>query len=163
VIASLRRDVAAIDASAAFHPMPFTEWTGVTLLPQKVAASMMGALGLISLILAGVGLYSVIAYAVAQRTHEIGIRMALGARSAHVLADVLRRGLLMTFAGIAAGLAVAVITTRLIASMLVDVSALDPVAFVGAALFLMAVALLATWVPARRATKIDPAVAFRCD
>jgi putative ABC transport system permease protein len=103
------------------------------------------------------------AYAVAQRTQEIGIRMALGARPANVLGDILLKGMGMTAVGVAAGIAGALVLARLVSSMLVDVSAADPLTFGSAALFLLGVALLASYFPARRATKVDPAVAFRCE
>lgn len=164
VMAGLRREVAAVDSSAgAFDAMLLVDWTEVTLLPQKVAASMLAALGLISLVLAAVGLYSVMAYAVTQRTQEIGIRMALGAQPRDVLADVLRRGMAWTITGLAAGIAGAFALARLVTAMLVKVSAADPITFGGTALFLAAVALLASYVPARRATKVDPMIALRCE
>jgi putative ABC transport system permease protein len=164
VMGELRGEVAGVDPNAvAFDAMSLTDWTEVTLLPQKVAASMLAALGLISLVLAAVGLYSVMAYAVIQRTQEIGIRMALGALPGDVLRDVLRRGLLLTITGLALGLAAAFALARLVAAMLVHVSAADPLTFGGAALFLMLVALVASYVPARRATKVDPMVALRCE
>ncbi|MBZ5592886.1 MAG: ABC transporter permease [Acidobacteriia bacterium] len=164
VIAGLRREVAAIDPSAgAFDAMPLVEWTEVTMLPQKVAASMLIAMGLISLVLAAVGLYSVMAYAVSQRTQEIGIRMALGAQRSDVLGDVLRRGMLLTGSGLLAGMVAAFAVTRLVSSMLINVSAADPVTFGGAALFLAAIALLASYLPARRATKVDPMIALRAE
>jgi ABC-type antimicrobial peptide transport system permease subunit len=164
VLAGLRREVAAVNPNAgAFDAMELIEWTEVTLLPQKVAASMLGALGLISLILAAVGLYSVMAYAVTKRTQEIGIRMALGAQPGDVLRDVLRRGMEWTVAGLAVGIAGAFVMARLIGSMLVNVSAADPVTFCGTALFLALVALAASYLPARRATQVDPIVALRCE
>jgi predicted permease len=164
VMGGLRREVAAVDpTAAAFDVMPLTEWTEVTLFPQKVAASLALVLGLIALVLAAVGLDSVMAYTVTQRTQEIGIRMALGAQQRDVLGDVLGRGMSLTVAGLAAGIAAALAVTRLAASMLVNVSAADPVAFAGAALYLGLVALLASYLPARRATKVDPMVALRCE
>jgi predicted permease len=164
VMAGLRREVMAVEPSAvAFDVMRLTEWTDVTLLPQKTAASLAAGLGLISLLLAAVGLYSVMAYAVTQRTQEIGIRMALGARPRDVLGDILRRGMGLTAIGLAAGLAASFAVTRLIAGMLVNVSATDPATFAGGALFLVAVAALASYLPARRATKVDPMVTLRCE
>ncbi len=162
VMAGLRREVVEINANAgAFDAMPLIEWMGVTLLPQKVAASLLAALGVIALVLAAVGLYSVMAYAVTQRTQEIGIRMALGAQPSDVLGAVLRQGIALTMAGLGIGIAAALAVTRLVANMLVHVSAFDPVTFGGAAVFLAAVALLASYLPARRATKVDPMVALR--
>jgi predicted permease len=164
VIAGLRREVAAVDSRAsAFDAMPFSEWSDVTLLPQKVAASLAGGLGLISLLIAAVGLYSVMAYAVSQRTREIGIRMALGARPFDVLGGVLVRGMALTAAGLAAGIAIALAATRVISGMLVQIDATDPATFAGAAAFLSAVALLASFVPARRATHVNPIDALRCE
>jgi putative ABC transport system permease protein len=133
----------------------------VTMLPVRMAASMLGAMGLLALILAAIGLYGVMAYAVSQRTQEIGIRMALGAMPRNVLGDVLRRGMMLTAAGLAAGLAGALAVTRLVGSMLVGIDAHDPLTFIGAAVFLTLIALLASYVPARRATKVDPVVALR--
>jgi putative ABC transport system permease protein len=156
--------VAATDPNAsAFFAMPMTEWTDVTLLPQRIAGSLVAALGLIALVLAAVGLYSVMAYAVSQRTQEIGVRMALGARSRDVLGDVLRKGMTLTLVGLAAGLAIAAVVTRFIGSMLVNVGAADPATYAGAAVFLTLVAMLASYVPARRATRIDPMHALRCE
>jgi predicted permease len=163
-IAGLRSQVASVDGrAAAFDAMPFGEWSDITLLPLKVAASLASGLGLISLLVAAVGLYSVMAYAVSQRTQEIGIRMALGARPLDVLGDVLLRGMALTTAGLAAGMVAAIAVTRLISGMLVNVSATDPATFGGAAAFLIAVALLASYLPARRATHIDPIRALHCE
>lgn len=160
--ATLRREAAAIDPNAgAFDAMPLAEYIDAPLFPRRIAASLLSALGVLSMLLAAVGLYSVMAYAVSQRTHEIGIRMALGARPRDVLGMVVRQGMVLTLAGLAAGVAVALAATRLVASMLVNVSATDPLVFAGAALFLGLVAVAASFLPARRATRIAPILALR--
>src|SRR5579872_572265 len=162
--ASLRNAVFEADPGiGTFYPMPLSVWTEVTMLPQRMAASLIGALGAISLFLAAIGLYSVMAYAVTQRTQEIGVRMALGALPSDVFGDVLRRGMALTGAGLTIGLILSVVMTRLIGSMLVNISAVDPLTFVAAALFLAGVGLLANFIPARRATRVDPIVALRCE
>lgn len=162
--ASLRQEVASVDRNiGSFYVMPLSDWTELTMLPQKMAASLLGGLGLISLILAAIGLYSVMAYAVGRRTQEIGVRMALGAHPRDVLRDVLRRGMLLTGVGLGSGVVAALVITRLAGSMLVRVDAADPMTFGAATLFLGLVALLANYIPAVRATRIDPIVALRCE
>ena len=161
---ALRREAAAIDPEVgAFEAMPLAEYIGAPLFPRKVAASLLAMLGALSLLLAAVGLYSVMAYSVSQRTNEIGIRIALGARAGDVLGMVMRRGMLLTAAGLAAGLIAALAGARLVGRMLVNVSASDPPIFAGAMAFLGLVALAASYLPARRATKVDPMTALRSE
>jgi putative ABC transport system permease protein len=121
----------------------------------------MAVLGIVALTLAAMGLYSVMAYSVSQRTSELGIRMALGAQTADVVALVVRQAMVLTLIGLAIGVAASLALTRLAAGVLVQVSATDPLIFGGAALFLAAIALAASYLPARRATRIDPLIALR--
>jgi predicted permease len=132
-----------------------------SLFQERLLASLCSLFAGLALALACVGLYGVVSYGVAQRTNEIGIRMALGAERRDVLKMVLRRGLAPTLAGLAVGLIVAVGVSRLLSSFLYEVRPTDPVTFVCIALLLTLVALLATYLPARRATKVDPMVALR--
>jgi predicted permease len=158
-----------------FDSVPLSEYMAASLYPQKVAASLLSVLGALSVVLAAVGLYSVMAYSVAQRTHEIGIRMALGARPADVLHLVVRQGLSLVMAGLVVGLCLSLAVSRSIAAMsifgstmdtptkLLGVSALDPLTYAGAMVMLLLVAFFATWIPARRAAAVEPMAALRCD
>jgi putative ABC transport system permease protein len=116
-----------------------------------------------ALLLAATGIYGVISYGVALRRHEIGIRMALGARPGDVLSLVIGQGLALAGLGVAVGLAAALALTRLMKSLLFDVSATDPLTFVAIACLLILVALLAAWLPGRRAMRVDPIVALKSD
>ena len=161
-IKTLRREAAAVDPNAGlFDAMPLTDYIGAPLFPQRYAASLLSALGAMSLLLAAIGLYSVMAYTASQRTHEIGIRLALGADPRDLLAMVVRKGIVLTGAGLLAGMFAAFVVARLVTGLLVNVSATDPLIFTAASLFLVFVALLASYLPARRASKIDPIVALR--
>jgi predicted permease len=158
-----------------FDSVPLSEFIEASLYPQKVAASFLSVLGALAVVLAAVGLYSVMAYSVAQRTHEIGIRMALGARPADVLRLVVRQGLSLVLAGLVVGLCLSLAVSRSIAAMsisgstmdtptkLLGVSAMDPLTYVGAMVMLLLVAFFATWIPARRAAAVEPMAALRCD
>jgi putative ABC transport system permease protein len=132
-----------------------------SLLQERLLATLASLFGLLALLLACIGLYGVISYDVARRTHEIGIRMAFGAGAGDVSKLVVRQGLALTLAGIAIGLAIALAATRFLESLLYDVSATDPLTFIVGAAFLVFVALWACWIPARRATKVDPMVALK--
>ncbi len=161
-IAQVRHEATAIDANAGVaEVVEFREMVAGSLYAQKVAAALLGVLGAISLLLAALGLYGVLAYAVNQRQHEFGIRLALGAMPSDVVRLVVGRGMLLTVAGIAAGGVAAVAAMRMAAGLLVGVSPRDPAAIAVSALFLGVIALLASYLPARRATKIDPMVAMR--
>src|SRR5262249_20800661 len=115
----------------------------------------------LGLLLASVGIYGVVSYAVAQRTHELGIRIALGARGAAVMRLILGHGLALALGGVALGTVASLELTRLMKAFLFGVEATDPPTFVAVAFLLTAVALIACWIPARRATKVDPMVALR--
>ena len=127
----------------------------------RAQTRLLAFFGLLALLLSSIGIYGVMAYSVAQRTREIGIRMALGARSQNVLSLVVGQGMALVGIGVALGLIAAFAVTRLIGSLLFGVGAADPVTFVIASLLLVSVAALAGYLPARRATKVDPLIALR--
>ena len=131
------------------------------LFGMRLAASMMAALGLLALVLAAVGLYGVVSYAMRQRLHEIGIRIALGASPARVQFAVVRRGLLLAASGLALGLVFSLLATRAISSLLYGIDATDPTTFAGGSLTLLAIAFAASYLPARRAARVDPVETLR--
>ena len=134
---------------------------GASLAQRRFPLMMLGLFAVAALLLAALGLYGVMSYAVSQRIPEIGVRMALGAQPGEVLRLVLRQGMFLVSIGVAAGLAGALALRSLITGLLFQVKASDPATLVSVALLLIGVALLACYIPARRATKVDPLVALR--
>ena len=158
----VREQVQSLDPTLPlFDVKTLTEHMKFALFPAKVAATVLGVFGLVALMLAAIGVYGITSYAVAQRTHEIGVRLALGAQLSDVLRLVLGHGLKLTIIGAAIGLIGAFLVTRAITSVLYGVSATDPVTFGLVSVVLVGVALLACYVPARRATKVEPLIALR--
>jgi ABC-type antimicrobial peptide transport system permease subunit len=135
----------------------------LTFNQERAVASLAGLFGIVALLLAAVGLYGVTAYTVAQRTQEIGIRMALGASRKNVLGLVLGQGARMALIGVLGGLIASLALTRLMSDMLYGVTPRDPATFVAVPLLLTGIALLACYLPARRAARVDPMHALRCE
>jgi len=176
ILSTLRAQARDLDPNVTvFDAAPLKEYIGASLYPQKIAASLMTILGSIALLLAAVGLHSVMAYSVAQRTQEIGVRMALGAQPRHVLRMVIKQGLALTGGGLVAGAVLAIGLARAVASVsfsaggmganasLLGSGANAPLIYLCAAGFLCAIAIFATWLPARRAASIDPMQALRTE
>lgn len=160
--AAVRNEVKAIDPDqpvAAVRTME--EWVDTSVAAPRYRTSLLGALALVALVLASTGIYGVMSYSVTQRTHEIGVRMALGARRRDVLQLVVRQGMTLVVIGIVIGIAGAIALTRVMSTLLFGVTAKDPVTFVVVAALLTLVAFVACYVPAQRATKVDPLVALR--
>ncbi len=161
---ALLRELAALDP---LLPVPrvttLRQATAVVLLPQRVAAAVTGALGAIGLLLAAVGLYGVLSFSTAQRTREIGVRLALGASRRGIVRLVLGEGFRLVGVGIAAGLALAFFATQALRPFLFGLNPLDPIAFASVGAVLLGVALLATWLPARRASGVDPMSSMRSE
>ena len=144
-----------------FGAQRLNETVSSSLAERQFSMEMVGLFALTALLLAGLGIYGVISYLVLERTHEIGIRRALGAQSPTILRMVLRQGLGLAFSGAAVGLAAALIVSRLMAGLLFGVRPGDPLTFAAITVLLLFVALLASWIPARRAIRVDPMVALR--
>ncbi len=162
--ADLRRIVADVDRDEAVWNIRTME----ALLDRTVTAERfwMRALGIfatLALVLAAVGIYGAVSYAVAQRTHEIGVRMALGAQRSEVLGMVIRQGMIVSAGGVIVGVLGAAVATRLLSSWLYGVEATDPVTFATVSLVLVGIAVLAAYVPARRAARVDPLIALRSE
>jgi ABC-type antimicrobial peptide transport system permease subunit len=132
-----------------------------SLADRRFSMILLGVFALLALVLSSIGIYGVISYLVGQRTHEIGIRMALGAQRGDVLKLVLGQGMRMALVGVGIGLAAAIALTRLMSKMLYSVSAMDPITLIGVSVLLTFVALFACYIPARRAMRTDPIIALR--
>lgn len=162
--APIRREVQAIDPDQPVAEVrTMVQVRDRSIMHFRLSSGLMGTFGVFALLLAAVGIYGVMAYAVAQRTHEIGIRMALGARPTDVVTLVLKQGAKLVAFGLVLGFLGALGLTRLMAKVLFEVGATDWLTFGAVTLVLCAVALLACWIPARRATRVDPLVALRCE
>jgi putative ABC transport system permease protein len=160
-ISVVRSLAASIDPALRTSVRQLDDSLNIQTVPFRALAWVSGALGMLALVLAPLGLYGVTSFLVARRTREIGIRMALGAQARDVVALFLREGLKLTLLGIVLGLAGGMALSRLLVSVLVDLSALDPFVFALVSLFLVSVASLAILAATRRATKVDPMVALR--
>ena len=162
VVAPVRRQIHDLDEELVVGDVwTLKSFRDAGLGQERTSAALLSGFGALAVALAGIGLYGVLAFAVARRTHEIGIRMALGASRSNVLRLVTGQGMALTLAGLAVGMIGAFGLARLIASALYGVQPTDPITFVGAAAFVTVVALVASYIPARRATKVDPLVALR--
>lgn len=162
VAESARQIIAQLDSRLPVYGVLMTDDNlSLAYLGPRVAAGVATTFGALALLLATLGLYSVMTYAVSQRTQEIGIRMALGASLREMLGLVIRQGLRMALVGLALGLIGALVLSRLVAGLLLNVGATDPLTFIGVSLLLLTIALLACYLPARRAARVDPLVALR--
>ncbi|HET6763529.1 MAG TPA: ADOP family duplicated permease, partial [Longimicrobiaceae bacterium] len=161
---AIRRELAALNASVPLVDVaPLERQVSLALLPQRIGALMAGAFGTLGLLLAGIGLYGLVAYLVEQRTREMGLRMALGATSGDVLRLVMRHAAVLIAVGVVLGMAAGLGVTRLLQDMLFGVSATDAGTFLLGPVLLAGVALLASYLPARRATRLDPMVVLRAE
>jgi predicted permease len=164
LLPELRRELRSVDLRVhLFEVFTLSDYIGEAWFAQKIGAALLGVLGTLALLLAALGLFSVMAYSVSQRTQEIGIRMALGAQMSDVFRPVVGQSLRLAMAGIGIGLVLSFALTRLVASQLLGVSATDPLTFVAVSCLLCAVALAASIIPARRAIKVDPLIALRTE
>ena len=162
VISELRDTVRQVDSALPLMDLKTqTEETAEALSQERLFARLTTVFGLLALLLAMIGLYGTMAYSVTRKTHEIGIRMALGANPANVLAMIIRQGITLAFMGVGIGIVVALGVTRLVSSMIFGVTPYDPLTFLVVATILVAVALLACFIPARRAMRVDPMIALR--
>jgi putative ABC transport system permease protein len=158
----LRQQVQAVDPNLPlFGERAMDDLVSASLAQRRFAMQVVGLFGALALLLAGIGIYGVMAYSVSQRTREIGIRLALGASRGAIMRWVLRQGMNLTLAGVVVGVIGALVATRLLRSLLFGVAPTDLITYAGLALLLAVVALLACYIPARRATRVDPMIALR--
>ncbi len=162
-LARIKSEVQAIDARVATITASLTDATETAVLPQSLGARLLGGLGALALVISSIGIYGLMAYSASRRRREIGIRVALGARPSEVERMVLREGIALTAAGLVLGLAGAFAVTRLLGGLLVDVGPNDPLVLVSVVLLLGGTAVLASWIPARRAARLDPVDALRSE
>ncbi len=164
LISAVRGEVAALDENLPPQNLqPLSEIVSLASWSARTGAAVLGVFGLLGLVLAAIGIYGVMSYSVSRRTREIGLRMALGAETRDVIKLIVKQGMGLTLIGAMIGLMLAVAVTRLLASLLYGVTATDPATFAGVVLFVIGVAVLACYLPARRATKVDPMIALRCE
>jgi predicted lysophospholipase L1 biosynthesis ABC-type transport system permease subunit len=164
LLQAMRREMVALEPNAVFlDSQTMTAQVDMALLPARLAAQTASLVGVVATLLAAIGLYGVIAYAVSRRTREIGIRMALGAAPGGVIGLVMKQGMAVAGAGVAAGVVIGYLAARAIASGLYGVSALDPLAWTTAVVTLLGSAALANYLPARRASLVDPSIALRTE
>jgi ABC-type antimicrobial peptide transport system permease subunit len=162
LVEAIRGEVTAMDPNVPLSAVATLEsYVSDSMAPTRFLLALIGVFAVVALVLASLGLYGVIAYSVRQRTREFGVRVAFGAEAGDVMRLVFRQGLAVSCAGVVVGLAVALGATRVMRSLLVGVSAWDAPTFLGVPALLVAVAAVATWVPARRATRVDPVEALR--
>lgn len=162
MLESVRREIQQLDRTLPVSDLKTMHAAlGFALLPARIGAGVVGAFAVLALLLAAIGLYGVIAYSVSQGARDIGIRMALGARSSDVLVMVIHKGIKLAAIGLGIGVVLGLALTRFMGSLLYDVSTMDPTAYLAGCLVLASVAILASFLPARRATKLDPVVVLK--
>jgi len=162
LVSGVRRQVLAVDGDQPVYNINTMENVfNQSIAEPQVITSLLTTFAVLALMLAAIGVYSVMSYSIAQRTHEVGVRMALGAQPWHVLKMILGQGLKLVLVGVVIGVTTAFAVTRVISNLLFGVTATDPLIFVGVPLLLIAVAMLASYFPARRALKVDPIIALR--
>jgi putative ABC transport system permease protein len=161
-LSTVRESAAKSDTSTVVYGVqPLVEIVGNSISTQRLAMILLSVFSALALVLSAIGIYGVISYLTGQRTHEIGLRVALGATSTDVLRMILGQGMKLALIGVAIGVTAALGLTRLIAKLIYGVGAFDPITFAGVAILLTAVALLSCYIPARRAMRVDPMVALR--
>lgn len=164
LVGGVRKEVNALDPDQPISAIrPMTEWVAMSAAGARYRTTLLGLFALLAMILAATGIYGVMSYSVAQRTQEIGVRMALGARPLDVLKLVVRQGMMLALIGVIVGLAGALALTRVMSSLLFGVTERDPITFVAVAALLIVVAFISCFVPAHRATRVDPLIALRCE